>query len=411
MPWFLLCHLSWWQRNFGARHGKVETGAVVKNRKGLSDVEGGKGIWYQWKERGQCSKGDQCSFRHESNDRAKPTPKAERPSEPQSSKSRGGSVPRKRNARDRSQSEKLNRPPCKYLSRKVLARDHFVSVGILPNVNSLKRNRDVSSAQSAHSRTGRLKNNQTKSRKRVMTKMQLLWWKKSVRGARKHRETCGKGQLMCVSQDVEPPDSATISRKGPRVLGPIRRVRFTEATQRHADIRENEGPSLGNIQVKIPHQRSPYAMKFEDRSKGETEREEECARGDAWRLAKNTFKLKETDKATGQGESDELSSPTPRDESTRDDEKGKKWLLVFYGTFHLSPSRGTQNQTVHAERRTFPIRRKYIDTCQMHPNVKENHKGLSKNPNSTMPEKYVVFISFIPRTRNSRISWKTLMKS
>ena len=57
-------------RNFDARHGRIETGAVVKNRKGMSGVEGGKGICYQWKEKGQCSKGDHCSFRHESDDRA-----------------------------------------------------------------------------------------------------------------------------------------------------------------------------------------------------------------------------------------------------------------------------------------------------------------------------------------------------
>ena len=37
--------------------------------------EGGKGICYKWKEKGPCSKGDKCSFRHESNDRTKPTPK------------------------------------------------------------------------------------------------------------------------------------------------------------------------------------------------------------------------------------------------------------------------------------------------------------------------------------------------
>ena len=59
-------------------------------------------------------------------------------------------------------------------SWKVLAPNRFVSIGILPNVNSVKRIRDVSSAQSTHSRTGRLKNNQTKSRKTVMTKVQLL---------------------------------------------------------------------------------------------------------------------------------------------------------------------------------------------------------------------------------------------
>ena len=57
-------------RNFDARHGRIETGAVVKNRKGVSGVEGGKGTCYRWEEKGQCSKGDQCSFRHGSNDRA-----------------------------------------------------------------------------------------------------------------------------------------------------------------------------------------------------------------------------------------------------------------------------------------------------------------------------------------------------
>ena len=52
-------------RNFDARHGKIETGAVVKNRKGLSGVEAGKDICYQWKEKSPCSEGDQCSFRHD----------------------------------------------------------------------------------------------------------------------------------------------------------------------------------------------------------------------------------------------------------------------------------------------------------------------------------------------------------
>ena len=69
-------------RNFDARHEKIEPGAGVKSHKGLSDVEGGQGICCEWKETGQCSKGDQCSLRHESNDRAKPTPKAVPPSEP-----------------------------------------------------------------------------------------------------------------------------------------------------------------------------------------------------------------------------------------------------------------------------------------------------------------------------------------
>ena len=71
-------------RNFDASQRRIETGAVVKNRKGLSGVEGGKGICYQWKRKRPVFEGrDQCSFRHESDDRApKPTAKAAPPSEP-----------------------------------------------------------------------------------------------------------------------------------------------------------------------------------------------------------------------------------------------------------------------------------------------------------------------------------------
>ena len=103
-------------------------------------------------------------------------------------------------------------------------------------------------------------------------------------------------QLGCVSQDTEPPESSPIPRKGTKVLGPIRRVRFTKATQRHANRRESRGASLNKIPVKLPHQRSPYAVKFEDRSQEETERKERCARGDAWRLANTALSSKKRTK-------------------------------------------------------------------------------------------------------------------
>ena len=63
-----------------------------------------------------------------------------------------------------------------------------------------------------------------------------------------------------------------------KVLEQIQRVRFTKSTVRHASIREKKGPSLGKIHVKLTHQRSPHAMKFEDRSHQETERQQRCAR-------------------------------------------------------------------------------------------------------------------------------------
>ena len=55
------------------------------------------------------------------------------------------------------------------------------------------------------------------------------------------------------------------------------------------------------------------------------------------------------------GESDGLSSPTPlQGDSTLDDEEAKKWFLVYYRRFHLSPSCGTPSQNVRAERRIIP---------------------------------------------------------
>ena len=57
-------------RNFDAGNENFETGAVATSRGGLSGFERGKGICYQWKAKGQCSRGDGCSFRHESHDGA-----------------------------------------------------------------------------------------------------------------------------------------------------------------------------------------------------------------------------------------------------------------------------------------------------------------------------------------------------
>ena len=92
-----------------------------------------------------------------------------------------------------------------------------------------------------------------------------------------------------------------------KVLGPIRQVRFTKSTLRQASIQENKGPSLGKIQLNVPHQRSPHAVKFEDRSHEETERQQRCARSKAWNLAKNKNKLKEKDQAIFFSPTDEWS--------------------------------------------------------------------------------------------------------
>ena len=120
-------------------------------------------------------------------------------------------------------------------------------------------------------------------------------------------------QMGCVSQDSESLDSqrGKQTRGNPmqKVLGPIRRIRFTQSTLRQASIWEKKGPSLGKTQVKDPHQRSPDAMKFEDRSHEETERQQRCARSKAWNLAKNIYKLKEKDNATFHSPAEEWVLP------------------------------------------------------------------------------------------------------
>ena len=99
-------------------------------------------------------------------------------------------------------------------------------------------------------------------------------------------------QLGCVSQDMETPKYSSILPKSSDTRKPIRCVRFTKAVVRHADTRD-QNPSLGTICPGDPHQRSPNAPKFEDRSQEQTEWQERCAREAAWRLAKSVLKFKE----------------------------------------------------------------------------------------------------------------------
>ena len=160
--------------------------------------------------------------------RAKPTAKAAPPSEPPTPRSRSAS--RKRSLRGRSQSGKSNRQPCKNFLKGTCT--YLVTVGILPNVNSISLNRGVNSAQSAHFPRWRVEE-QTNKRPKKGDDKSAVAFVKDVR------------QLGCVFfLDTESPEFAL----------------------RQANMRENKGPSLNKIQVKSSHQRSPYTVKFEDRS-------------------------------------------------------------------------------------------------------------------------------------------------
>ena len=60
-------------KNFEARNGNYERNAVVKNQGTKQRGQRILGDCWQWKTNGQCSKGDNCSFRHDINKRAKLT--------------------------------------------------------------------------------------------------------------------------------------------------------------------------------------------------------------------------------------------------------------------------------------------------------------------------------------------------
>ena len=84
------------------RIDKTESGVEAEDN-GLCD---------KWKEKDQCSHGDRCSFRHETQDRAqKPEHTAATPLEP--SLSRGRSVSKKRSIRGKSNHGSILRQPCR----------------------------------------------------------------------------------------------------------------------------------------------------------------------------------------------------------------------------------------------------------------------------------------------------------
>ena len=69
------------------------------------------------------------------------------------------------------------------------------------------------------------------------------------------RQSYDSLQLGCVFQDMTPPKS--VLRKGSDMPKPIQSVKFTKAIARHT----------GYIGPGEPHERSPNAPKFEDRSR------------------------------------------------------------------------------------------------------------------------------------------------
>ena len=98
-------------KNFEARNGNYETNAVVKNQGTKQRVQRIVGDCWQWETNGQCTKGDNCSFRHDVKKRAKMTQPNPSPNCFMQQNERKAS--RTRSPRGNSLSGRMSRWPCK----------------------------------------------------------------------------------------------------------------------------------------------------------------------------------------------------------------------------------------------------------------------------------------------------------
>ena len=181
------------------------------------------GYCWQWKAKGQCSQGDNCSFRHGVNKRAKPTQPTPSPRSPTQ------------------QSEKCieNQKTCTTL---------FFEKWHPPECLFYKSEKGC--------RFGEKRSHAHRQVDEQPSKRSLQSGDKSEVAMLKITR-----QLGCVSQDMEPTKSSSILRKSSDILKPIRCVRFTQAVVSHACIRDHN-PSLGMICQNDPHQRNPNAPKM-----------------------------------------------------------------------------------------------------------------------------------------------------
>ena len=145
--------------NFEARNGNYETNAVVKNQGTKQREQRILGDCWQWKANGQCSKGDNCSFRHVLNKRAKST--QPNPSPSSSARQNERDASRTRSPRGKSPSGRMFRLPFKdYLKGTCI--NSFCESVILQNACSTSPKVFADLGKSALMRIARLKNSLAK---------------------------------------------------------------------------------------------------------------------------------------------------------------------------------------------------------------------------------------------------------
>ena len=156
-------------KNFGARNGNYERNAVVKNQGPKQRVQRILGDCWQWEFNGQCTRGDNCSFRHDINKRGQMTESNTSPNSfMQQSETKASRI---RSPRGRSPSGRMYRWLCKdYL--KGTCNNSFCEKWHLQNACSTRPRVVAGVGKRARMHIVRLMNNLVKGPKRMMTRAQ-----------------------------------------------------------------------------------------------------------------------------------------------------------------------------------------------------------------------------------------------
>ena len=144
---------------------------MVKNQGTKQRVQRSLENCWQWESNGQCSKGDNCSFRHDINKHGKMTQSNTSPNSFIRHNERKAS--RTLSPRGKSRSGRIDGPA--RITSKELATTHFVKGGTLQNACSTRPRVVADLGKSALMHTARLMNSLAKGPKRMMTKVQWLY--------------------------------------------------------------------------------------------------------------------------------------------------------------------------------------------------------------------------------------------
>ena len=188
-------------KNFGARNGNHERNAVVKNPGTKQRVQRILGDCWQWESDGQCSRGDNCSFRHDINKRGIAT----QPSPSSSTRQNERNASRTRSPRGKSPSGRMSRWPCTHYL-KGTCNNSFCEKWHPPECLFYKTKNGCRFGEKC-SYAHRQVDEQPSKRSKKNGDKSAVTMLKSTR------------QLGCVFQEMEPPKSSSILRKSSQTYG------------------------------------------------------------------------------------------------------------------------------------------------------------------------------------------------